>query len=232
MVNENENPRLPLGLAQGIIEFMLREAVETGRLEIGDRPITEIMSDFDTIIGEFISEYDEDSAILRSSIDHRGILLRQAREATAGRHHGLAITLYAIWLEHFVNGMITRAFERMDYEEEVCAPLIRELRLPTKATALWRISNLPAIDPDDLKIMNRVIELRNSFVHYKWHSYDDSVLEQQQEELQRVTEQAEQLVLNLLGIESTAFWNGRDGELLSYLQEDMNRKWEGSKSDT
>jgi hypothetical protein len=225
-------PIMPLDLVQGVIEFMLREAVETGRLEINDRTPQEIIVDFDSMLGEFLEKFTSDPSIFRSSIDHRSSLLREANEAAEREHYELAITLYAIWLEHFINGMITRSFERLGYYEDISVPLIKELRLSTKAVVLWKLAKLPDIDQDSLKVINKVVDLRNSFVHYKWQSRDLEAEQQQFEQLQQVTEQAERLIATLLGIESLVFWNGRDKELIAYVHEEIKQKREADQSNS
>lgn len=212
---------IPLDIVQGIFEYLFREYVESGRIEVGSRSPEEIFADFK----EFSREITV-SRPLKEAIDYRGTLLGEARKSAQDGHYELAVTLYAIWAEHFVNGILVRGFERLGHGEEISVPLIKELRLPTKASALWMMVGLPVLNPESLKLMNRIIEFRNMFVHYKWQARDEQMIAQQHEQLKNVVQESEQLVSELFTIESTAFWGGRDRELIGYLHQDITRLWE------
>jgi hypothetical protein len=217
----------PLWVVQGVVEVIFRGLVEDGTIEIGNRSIAEILEDYKRMADEII---DDGGEALRGVVDYRKSLLERARAEAEEAHDEMAVTLYAMWIEHFINGMLTRAFERKDYEMKVVMPLLRELRLQTKASALWAIAGLPVIDKESMRLIDQIIQFRNAFVHYKWLTYDDLVFHARDGQLRAIVEQSDGLISTLLAIESATFWNGRDNEIIECLREDVARRWQKGES--
>ena len=216
----NQGEDVPLHRVQQMYETFFRAFVENGEIEIGDRSPEQIFEQFYSLIDEFIAS---EGAGLRTAVDYRETVLDRARAEAGEAHYYLAATLYAIWAEHSINGLLLRAFERKGHSAEVSTPLLRELRLSTKASALWGIAGLPTIPSDSLRLLDRIIQYRNSFVHYKWILYEELADMQLSEELRDIVAQAESLVSDLLAAESSAFWSGRDRELIGRLSEDIRQ---------
>jgi hypothetical protein len=224
MPDINKKPLIPRDLVRLLHEYMFRGWVENGRLEIKGRTSAQIIDDYDRLVHEYHDQLTSGEVDFLSTTDHRSTLFDEARKAAEDAHYELAITLYAVWLEHFINGTLKLAFHRLGHGEDISVPLIKELRLATKVTVLWKIAGLPDIDQDSLRLINRVIELRNAFVHYKWQNYDEPTLDRRDEQSQQVAEEAERLVSTLLGIESAVFWNGREEELIDCFREESRRR--------
>jgi hypothetical protein len=223
MPDMHDERKAPLDIVTGALEVIFRTVVEDGEIEIGDRSPQDIFQQFESIAGEIV---EGGGGFLRTAIDHRDSLLDRAKDEAAVGHGEMAATLYAIWIEHFVNGVLTRAFERMGYGDDVIIPLIKELRLPTKTTALWELAGLPALSNDDLRAMNRIIEFRNSFVHYKWSAHEERVVSERRAQIKTAVDEAQRFVSALQAVESSAFWNGRDHELIDMFRESIKKRWE------
>src|SRR5215472_16797378 len=209
MPNLNQNERR---LAQALVENIFRALIEDGEIEIRNKSTGEIVEEYlgkidDIIRGEHGLNYIG---------DHTETLLDRAQAEAEAEHYNLAITFYAIWIEHFINGVLIRALERAGHDRKVGSQLIRELRLATKATALWAIAGLPAIPDTCLKLLDKIVEFRNAFIHYKWPSHDEPLDERQTMQLKDTVAQAPSLVSDLLSIQSQAFWNGREQELIDH----------------
>jgi hypothetical protein len=151
----------------------------------------------------------------QSALDYRETLLAQAKGAS---NDYITVTLYAMWIEHFVNGMIIRALERKGFSLQISRPLLRELRLQTKASALWEIAGLPAISDEHVALLEQIVQVRNSFVHYKWPAHDEEGHDQSEKQLKGAIEKSEALISALQVIESEALWNGRRTELIEYFR--------------
>jgi hypothetical protein len=218
-----DDPKVSLDLVTGMLEFMFRAFVEDGEIEIGDRSSQDIFQEFEAIAKEIV---EDGGSHLRTAIDHRDGLLDRAKGEAAAEHGEMAATLYAIWIEHFVNGIITRIFERLGHGDDVAIPFIKELRLATKVTALWQLLGLPALNEDDIKLMNRIIEFRNAFVHYKWSGHEEQTTSNRRAQIQSAIDEMPRLVSALESAESFTYWNGRDHELIDMFREDIKRRWE------
>lgn len=219
-MSDQEDEGVPLDHAQQMVELVFRALVENGEIEIGDRSPEEICEQFDEIINDVI-----DSGGLRAGRDYRETLLDRARAEVEVSHDELATTLYAIWIEHFINGMLIRTFERMGHDTEVSTPLLRGLSLQVKAYALWAVVGLPPIDEESRRLLDRIVQFRNAFVHYKWIAHEDLAFDNlRRSQLKEVLAQSERLVADLLKVESSAFWNGRDKELIGNFREHLRRR--------
>ena len=217
----SDSVEIPLDILQSVFEFMLRDVVEAGIMEIDDRNPEQIVYEFTEKALNVLRASND----FYAAVDHRPTLLDRARSEAQAGNDELAVTFYAIWIEHFINGILTRAFTRMEYDAEVFLPLIKELRLHTKASSLWALADLPTIEDENLKILDRILEFRNAFVHYKWLAAGERAIEERDERLREVIGKSEQLVTALFAAKAAAFWNGREKELLEYLHEDLRRRY-------
>jgi hypothetical protein len=210
--------------AADLVEAIFCDSVETGTIQIGDRTPQEILDEFRVYIGEFkldihdMNERGEDS--IHAILDHRSTLLGYAnREASDGRSD-VAVVFYALWIEHTVNGCLIRGLERKGYGPEVINPLIRELSLRTKITALWSVAGFPPLTDENVRTIDQVAQFRNSFVHYKYPGYAESMHESMNEQLRRATERAQNLISAFDAAMNTLFWNGREEEIISAFREE------------
>ncbi|WP_405395326.1 hypothetical protein [Microbispora hainanensis] len=205
-------------IGRSLFESLFRSYIEDGTIEVSDRLVEEIFADFHTLLLKLASDPGLDNFTIAPTLDHRRTLLETAaREAAAG-NDGTAITLYMTWAEHFVNGLLVLAFQRRGYESTVYMPLIRELRLATKASSVWSLLGLPEISSDHLKLLERGANMRNAFVHYKWSSLSIEEADRNRRQLRSIVEQMEGLVVILAKIEAQEIWNGRENELIGYLR--------------
>jgi hypothetical protein len=209
-----------LQVAQGIFEALFRSYIEDGSIAIEGRDPSDIIMEFRAEVAKIVSGETE----LRGVRDHRDTLLAAARAEAEKRRDEIAIILYATWIEHSINGMLALAFERKGHAENVINPLMRELRLHTKASALWKLAGLRDIGADNLRLLGQVIEFRNSLVHYKWPAHDISLLEQRSLQLRDIVVRVEELIGTLFSIETDTFWIGRETEIIGHFREDAARR--------
>jgi hypothetical protein len=184
-----------LGLVQDVYETVLRAFVEDGTLEIEGKTPAEITAEFLSILRSRMGANLDIDLDIDSIIDHRENLLAHAKAQVDAGNNWIAVTLYATLVEHLVNAIITRALERKGHDSAVIIPLVRELRLRTKISALWAIAGLPAINEDHRKLLDQLIEFRNSFVHYKWIAYEMDIQQSRERLLEDIVKRSEGLVL-------------------------------------
>jgi hypothetical protein len=210
-------------LAADLLENIFRYEVHNGSIAIDDRSSERIVLEFLYDLRLAVDSRKEQN----ESLDYRyavsfldSILERATIDAESGKDE-LAVSFYAIWLEHFLNRALTSALRRKGYTSKHIIPLIRELRLRTKAFSLWKISDLPPIDEADLNLIDSIVNHRNSFLHYKWIEHDQDEGTKLEEQLHLVVDRAKPLIGRLIALESSAVWFGRETELIQTLRENM-----------
>ena len=126
--------------SQDLIEGTLRGSVESGTVEVTGKSLDEIADQLSAFMDDF-------GKVGRERLPRRGAfgLPENASQQGAGRgvgvrHVELAITLYAIWIEHFVNRALANALMRLGHGSDISTPLVRGVSLALKTTALWRIA--------------------------------------------------------------------------------------------
>lgn len=124
--------------------------------------------------------------------------------------------LWATWVEHAVNSLLMQQCRRKRISEKSIRELLRGVNLAVKTTGLWELAGLPTVDPVILARIKRISEQRNSFVHYKWPSWDyDLTPDAEQDAFQRIREDVRLVVEALAHLDDLAFWGGRREEILA-----------------
>ncbi|WP_062986014.1 hypothetical protein [Nocardia anaemiae] len=204
------------------IQMVIEANVEDGAIEIGDRPVAEIVTELESNLASI-----GDSSAVSIVLDHRQTLLDRARsEAKAGYSH-VAVTLYATWVEHHVNSLLRMKLEWANYSRETIVSLLRELRLRTKLTALWEVADLRPISDDLIAVIDRISEDRNRFVHYKWSSFTSAEDYADEARREGILAKAEGLVSALSDLESETIWNGRRDEIFAAFWLSYIDRWHG-----
>jgi hypothetical protein len=209
------------------LDDLFHQLVEEGSIDVANKTVDEVYCEFRVFVAEESSLRVEDGGDLRVAFDFRNELLAQANQAAQDGHHGLALTFYAIWLEHVINGLLITALGKQGYSEGIIKPLIKELKLRTKMSSLWAIASLTPFDDEALKNVERISEQRNAFVHYKWTGYEESVRARLSSQERALVEAAKGLVELISDIESQDFWNGRQAEIAAGMRAKIAKDVEG-----
>jgi hypothetical protein len=102
------------------------------------------------------------------SIDHSDALTLYADTFVREQHFELAVVMQATWLEHVLNKIVVVYGTRRKLSREEIVQMIREANFRAKVGWVFRLLRAPSIPSEHLKVMNRLAEARNEFVHYKW----------------------------------------------------------------
>lgn len=204
------------------MRWIFEGMVEDGTILIGDKYIAEIIDDFHGQLSLIVTDPDFDQLEFHPSFDYREKLCERAASEVESGDHLMAIVLYSTWFEHFINGALALAFRRAGRADSVVKPMLRELRLLTKASSLWDIAGLPAIEESDLQLLDKALAIRNGFVHYKWNPVSERESDQAAKRNADIAQQLGTMVARLLEIENLALWAGREREILDGFEEYMN----------
>lgn len=156
------------GLAVNIAHKVFRQLVATGILELDGKSPAEIFEEFRKVLDGF----PEDSSFWDFAIDYTAALLREARRYRDSGESLLACLMYATWLEHWVNALITDWGPRKGIGEAERIAIIRESKFSAKMGWLLRVLGLPDMELAHRNAALEIVNHRNSFVHHKYKAYD------------------------------------------------------------
>jgi len=107
------------------------------------------------------------------TLDHTNDLLKAAQSYEKEGKLEFACLLYTLWFEHWLNSILASVFRRRKFTAKLITQIIRDIDISRgKTTWLLQLLEMPPFKNDHLIKINKIIELRNSFVHYKWQPFD------------------------------------------------------------
>jgi hypothetical protein len=155
-------PRDYKRLAVRTAVWLTKSYIDSGRLDPAGKTHTEIVAEV-----RRLADADRGSAPL-VSLDYTDGILRRARSAKKADESHWAVLFYAIWFEHKLNSFIALLAGKRGLSAKHTEVLIKETRYAAKGTALLCILGMPPLSNDHMNNVVNLMELRNSFVHYKW----------------------------------------------------------------
>lgn len=146
---------------------VVREAIRVGDLD----PRGKTDEEFAKTILEWVTGWPDDVQFSFAT-DHRPVLLRYGRQFVKSGEHYLAALLFATWTEHWVNGIIDSRCYALGLTFKDVIAIIRSVPLAGKVTWLFQLLGGKRIHQRHVSAILKLADLRNSFVHYKWKSFD------------------------------------------------------------
>ncbi|EKO3849862.1 TPA: hypothetical protein ACN36G_004475 [Vibrio parahaemolyticus] len=162
-MNEHEE------IEKSIIVSLMKSALASGEIDTSGLTKEEVEAKCMEHLKKLADSEEEWEFI----IDHRPDLIKQAKEYFDSGQYELSTVLYAMWLEHWINGIYQQICYRKGLSNSDYKEMIRSLNMRAKTGWFLKMLDLPPLDNEMLKIFNKVIESRNSFVHYKWQPQGD-----------------------------------------------------------
>lgn len=102
--------------------------------------------------------------------DHTDNLLKEARRyKKIGNHCELACLLYATWVEHWLNNIIIIQCRKKSLNKKETTQIIRSSNFDSKLSWLLKLLDAKPINKNHKQSLLKLIESRNSYVHYKWN---------------------------------------------------------------
>lgn len=157
------------------------EKATSKRKKIHEKIIEGIITDFLTeghLTEEDLNLPEEDFTLKMLSIsenstfniviDHRERILIEANNLFRKKEFELSKIFYAMFFEHSLNGLIERYCSKKRFDEKTQIDIIRSIDLQGKITWLLKILEFPKFNEAHKKIIKKLSEDRNSFIHYKW----------------------------------------------------------------
>ena len=108
------------------------------------------------------------SSELSVTVDHRDKILIEADTFFKRKEYELSKIMYAMFFEHSLNGLISNYCSRKRFDEKTKVDIIRSVDLQGKLSWLLKILGFPIFNDAHRKIIKKLSDERNSFIHYKW----------------------------------------------------------------
>ena len=105
--------------------------------------------------------------------DHRDNILKEADNFFIQKDYDFAKVLYAMFFEHTINRLISIECEKKEIDEKTKNDIIRSIDIHGKLSWLPRILGFPNFNDNYRRIIKKLSDDRNSFIHYKWKSFEE-----------------------------------------------------------
>lgn len=129
--------------------------------------------------------------------DHTGSLLKHARKMQREDNSEIASVFYATWIEHQLNKFIFRFATRKGFLPSDIESIIRDSSIKVKTTWLLPALDGKVLSPRHVKRISKLMEFRNSYLHYKWKP----VQKEREFELEDILNEIESTIQYLLKYE-------------------------------
>jgi hypothetical protein len=180
--------------------------IATGLVKIG--AISAEGKTHEQFMSEFLDYLKKEELVF--TIDYTEGILQQARNYRKMERNELACLFYALWLEHSINGIITFLAAKKGFSEKEIEEIIRDTSYRSKSSWLPRTLGGKSFSKTHINLIVKLMEARNSFVHYKWKA----VSEQANNEIKVVLSRIEKTVKyirnyerkHILGISKKKIW--------------------------
>nr|WP_315175985.1 hypothetical protein [uncultured Flavobacterium sp.] len=107
-------------------------------------------------------------------IDHKTDIIETAREFLAKKKYNFARLLYATYFEHEINDLILELSQIKGLDKKTINEIIKSVNIIGKYSWLIIVLGAPKFSENHKKIIQKVSEERNAFVHYKYNPLDES----------------------------------------------------------
>lgn len=149
------------------------------------------------LIGEVRSFFSEEYEDIRI-IDHTEAILIQARFFRKEGYNEFACVFYATWLEHTLNGFIHSFATQKRLSDKEIANIIRDTSYKSKISWLPVVFGKRPFKESQIKMIVKLMEIRNSFIHYKWQPNNANI----KKELEEIILNVEKIVKYVRSYES------------------------------
>ena len=153
-------------LSKEVLECIAEQCIADGRVRVKRASKRNIREQIIEAVKDMLKRRS-----LRIIIDHSPSILNQDNKFAQSREYKNACLFFAMWFEHWFNGLIANIAERGLLTHNEVKVLIREMSLRAKCTVLPPLIRMPRIKKFHIDTINRIAELRNAYVHYKYQIY-------------------------------------------------------------
>lgn len=149
---------------KNIAENMLRDGI----IDPLNKSDEEILAKMKKALAQHLGNKSD----LEYTVDHRKGILNQARMYYKNKNIFYANIFYSLFVEHWINNIIFVAVRRKKMKRDYLNEIIRNNNLKSKLTWILEFLGFDPIPKNHIDVISKLFENRNSFVHYKWKSFE------------------------------------------------------------
>lgn len=170
----------------------------------------------DTYIANWEQDLSDETLGFEVTLDYSKSILQEARQFHDSNRFQFAIIFYAMWIEHWANRMLVDGAQRHGLGDRSVKLFARKLSVIEKLEVAWDVFKWGEFPGDDLKATTRVMDVRNSFVHYKYLAFP--INENHDEAARDACVGAEVLIPKLQSLESQVLYGIDSDEEMAELR--------------
>jgi len=125
----------------------------------------------DDLIREALEIWKVSKLEIKFSDDSTADLIERAQVEREGGDLYLSVLFCALWFEHWINFVILKRAIQLGIDEKDIYSFLRETNIRAKTGWLLKLIKLPPLSEQQMERINHILELRNSFAHYKWNTF-------------------------------------------------------------
>ncbi len=153
------------------------------------------------------------------TIDYRDNLIKHAENCYQLKEYQLAGVMYAMFFEHSLNSLIHHQGLRKGLEENDRNDMIRAINIHGKLTWMLSLLELQKIKAEHRQTIERLINDRNSHVHYKWKAVEVKPDPLEEEKMLHEFKKIRMAVSYFKRYESNVLFNKNKQKLINKLAE-------------
>ncbi len=143
------------------------------------------------------------------TIVHHPDLLERAEDAVKNNEWNYVYVYYATYFEHFINDILCVWAVKQKKPHKVIKELIRKVSIEDKYSWVLELLNAPKFNTKHLKIIKKLSENRNSFLHYKFEpEAANEPAGKEQKEWNTMSRDVKKAVIYSKKYRSKFVWNG------------------------
>ena len=151
-----------------IIASDFEKAVAQGEVDPATTSLDDALDAYFANWGEDLTEGD---LRIEVTLDYSNSILVEARRFRADGRFQFAILFYATWIEHWANRVLVDGARRNGLGERSVMLFARKISIIEKLEVAWDIFKWGEFPTVDLRATTRIMDVRNSFAHYKYLAF-------------------------------------------------------------
>ena len=207
-------------LARELVEGILTTTVAHGHISVKGKSPEQIMEEF----RRYLPVKTIRSIPFLFAIDHTGDLRALGRELLKRGKSWIALVIYATWVEHTLNRLVSIGVQRRGFSDATVKQIIRDVSFSGKLSWLLPILGFRRLHPKHQETLRALAEKRNEFVHYKWpyrESHPDA-------EIQSLLAQTDKALRYLAQYASRETLGGSKSQLMKAARVTPNTRLQGT----
>lgn len=147
--------------------------------------------------------------------DHREEILKMADQLNKKGDNKLAIALYATFIEHTLNKIISIECSNKNIDSKTQTEIIKGVNIIGKCTWLFKLLGLQQIKQNYVKTILQISEERNSYIHYKWKPEPDIETEKTKKNADEKIENIKALIKYLKNYDTKHHYKGQKTKIIN-----------------